>query len=264
MVNSSVKRPRWLLRQPDPEAGARLFCLPYSGSGATMYDRWPRRFGDVEVCLVQPPGRQNRIREPHYETYEQLAAGLIEFLSPHLDRPFAFFGHCSGALPGVEATRQLAAAGLPLPRRLFVSAQVAPHDGPYGRLLELEREELRDELASIIVNMGGQPTDAMLNLGLDLLVKDIEANKRYIVPGPLDLPCAITVIGWSDDREIPMQLMGGWRATSANCRYVLLDGGHFEFLGAPQALLAEIARDLEADTGVGEPSGGSQVTAAAG
>jgi surfactin synthase thioesterase subunit len=264
MVSSSVKRPRWLLRQPDPEAAVRLFCFPYSGSGATMYERWPRRFGDVEVCPVQPPGRQNRIREPHYETYEQLAAGLIEFLSPHLDRPFAFFGHCSGALPGVEVTRQLAAAGLPLPRRLFVSAQVAPHDGPYGRLLELEREELRDELAHIIVSMGGQPSDALLDLGLNLLVKDVEANKRYIVPGPLDLPCGITAIGWSDDREIPMQLMGGWRASSANCRYVLLDGGHFEFLGAPPALLAEIARDLEADAGSASRQAGSQVTTAAG
>jgi surfactin synthase thioesterase subunit len=262
MVSSSVKRPRWLLRQPDPEAGVRLFCFPYSGSGATMYERWPRRFGDVEVCPVQPPGRQNRIREPHYETYEQLAAGLIEFLSPHLDRPFAFFGHCSGALPGVEVTRQLAAAGLPLPRRLFVSAQVAPHDGPYGRLLELEREELRDELAHIIVSMGGQPSDALLDLGLNLLVKDVEANKRYVVPGPLDLPCGITAIGWNDDREIPTQLMGGWRASSANCRYVLLDGGHFEFLGAPPALLAEIARDLEADAGSASHQAGSQLRAA--
>lgn len=143
MVNSSPTKTRWLLRQPDPEAGTRLFCFPYSGCGATMYERWPRRLGDVEICLVQPPGRQNRIREPHYQTYEQFAAELIESLSPHLDRPFAFFGHCSGALPGAEITRQLAAAGLPLPRRLFVSAQVAPHDGPYGRLLGLERDELR-------------------------------------------------------------------------------------------------------------------------
>ncbi len=152
-----------------------------------MYERWPRRLGDAEVCLVQPPGRQNRIREPHYETYQRLAAELIEFLSPYLDRPFAFFGHCSGALPGVEVTRQLAAAGLPLPRRLFVSAQVAPHDGPYGRLLELSREGLRDELAHIIVNMGGQPSDTLLDLGLDLLVKDVEANKRSTVPGALGI-----------------------------------------------------------------------------
>ncbi|MGH3730707.1 MAG: thioesterase II family protein [Micromonosporaceae bacterium] len=254
MANPAVKKPRWLLRQPDPDADVRLFCFPYSGSGATMYERWPRRVGEVEVCPIQPPGRQNRIREPHYETYEQLAAALIEPLSPYLDRPFAFFGHCSGALPGVEVTRQLAAAGLPLPRRVFVSAQVAPHDGPYGRLLELERPELRGELANIIVNMGGQPNEALLDLGLDLLVKDVDANKRYVVPGPLDLPCGVTAIGWRDDREIPVRLMGGWQATSADCRDVLLDGGHFDFLAAPPALLAEVARDLEADTAAGEPS----------
>jgi len=246
MVDASGKKPRWLLRKPGAEAGVRLFCFPYSGAGATMYDRWPRRFGDVAVCLIQPPGRQNRIREPHYDTYERLAADLIDYLTPYLDRPFAFFGHCSGALPGVEVARQLAAAGLPRPRRVFVSAQVAPHDGPYGRLLELDRDGLRDELADIIVNMGGQPTDMMLDLGLDLLVKDVEANKRYIVPQPPDLPCGVTAIGWSDDREIPTRLMGGWRATSADYRYVQLDGGHFDFLGAPPALLAEITRDLAA------------------
>jgi surfactin synthase thioesterase subunit len=255
MANTAIKKSRWLLRQPGPDAGVRLFCFPYSGSGATMYDRWPRRFGEVEVCPIQPPGRQNRIREPHYETYEQLAAALIEHLSLYLDKPFGFFGHCSGALPGVEVTRQLAAAGLPLPRRVFVSAQVAPHDGPYGRLLALGREELRGELANLIVNLGGQPTDALLDLGLDLLVKDVGANQRYVVPGPLDLPCGITAIGWSDDREIPVQLMGGWQSTSADCRDVLLDGGHFDFLAAPPALLAEIARDLEADAGAAEPPG---------
>src|SRR5258708_8406714 len=145
MVNSPVRKPRWLLRQPDPDVGVRLFCFPYSGSGATMYERWPRRLGDAEVCLVQPPGRQNRIREPHYETYQRLAAELIEFLSPYLDRPFAFFGHCSGALPGVEVTRHLAAAGLPLPRRLFPSAPVAPPHRPHGRLPHLAREGPPDE-----------------------------------------------------------------------------------------------------------------------
>jgi hypothetical protein len=45
--------------------------------------------------------------------------------------------------------------------------------------------------------------------------------------------------------------MGGWRATSADCREVVLDGGHFAFLGAPAALLAEITRDLPVDAGPG-------------
>ncbi|PRY44808.1 thioesterase II family protein [Umezawaea tangerina] len=237
------KPPRWLLRRPDPDARARLFLFPYSGCGASMYQAWPRRIGAVDVCLVQPPARQNRIAEPHYGTYETMAEGLIEHLRPHLDKPFAFFGHCSGALPGVEVTRQLAAAGLPLPTRVFVSGQVAPHDGPYGRLLELDRDGLRTELGHIITNLGGKPTGSLVEMGLEVLVNDVEANKRYS-PGHVTIPAGITAIGWTDDVEIPTKLMGGWQDTSADCRSVELEGGHFEFLSAPEALLAEIRRDF--------------------
>ncbi|MGH3759335.1 thioesterase II family protein [Actinophytocola sp.] len=238
-----ARPPRWLLRRPDPEARARLFLFPYSGCGASMYQAWPRKVGDIDVCLIQPPARQNRIAEPHYETYENMAEGLIEYLRPHLDRPFAFFGHCGGALPGVEVTRQLAAAGLPLPTRVFVSSQVAPHDGPYGRLLELDADGLRVELGHIITRLGGEPTGALIEMGLEVLVNDIEANKRYS-PGAITIPAGITAIGWSEDPEIPMKLMGGWTDTSADCRHVELPGGHFEFMSAPETLLAEIRADL--------------------
>src|SRR6266545_2952434 len=124
---------RWFLREPSPEGAARLFCLPYSGCGATMYRNWPRFLGDIEICRVQPPGRENRTREAAYETYEQLADDLAEVLLPYLDRPFAFFGHCGSALPGYETTVRLLQRGYPMPLRLFVSSQAAPHQGPTGR-----------------------------------------------------------------------------------------------------------------------------------
>lgn len=249
MTDTSPRRPpkpRWLSRLPDDSARARLFCFPYSGCSASMYARWPRWIGSIEVCLIQPPARQNRIVEPHYETYEALAAGLLAEMQPYLDRPFAFFGHCGGALPGVELTRQLSEAGLALPRRVFVSSQVAPHDGPYGRFLELDKDGLIAELNKMIIKLGGEPTPELVEMGLQLLIDDVEANKRYVVPEPFQLPTGITAIGWSADPEIPMDLMGGWREIAADCRYALLDGGHFEFLGAPAALLAEFELDLRA------------------
>lgn len=239
------KPPRWLLRRPDPDAPARLFLFPYSGCGASMYQAWPRRIGAIDVCLIQPPARQNRIAEPHYGTYETMARDLVAYLRPYLDRPFAFFGHCGGALPGVEVTRHLAAAGLPLPTRVFVSGQVAPHDGPYGRLLELDRDGLRAELGHIITRLGGQPSGPLVEMGLQVLVNDLEANKRYS-PGRITLPAGVTALGWSEDTEIPSGLMGGWRDTSADSRFVELDGDHFAFLSAPPALLAEIRRDFGA------------------
>ena len=34
----------------------------------------------MEICLIQLPGRENRVREPHYGTYEELAVQLAESL----------------------------------------------------------------------------------------------------------------------------------------------------------------------------------------
>jgi surfactin synthase thioesterase subunit len=233
------KPPRWLLRRPDPDAPARLFLFPYSGCGASMYQAWPRRIGAIDVCLIQPPARQNRIAEPHYGTYENMARELVDYLRPYLDRPFAFFGHCGGALPGIEVARQLAAAGLPLPERVFVSGQVAPHDGPYSRLFGLDRDGLRTELGHIITRLGGEPSGPLVEMGLEVLAGDLEANRQY-APGRITVASGITAIGWSEDAEIPAKLMGGWQDITADCRSIELRGGHFEFLSAPPALLAEI------------------------
>jgi surfactin synthase thioesterase subunit len=237
-------RSKWLLRTPG-DAPARLFCFPYSGTGASMYQRWPRRIGPVEVCPLQPPGRENRIGEEHYGTYQALTDSLLAILPPYLDRPFAFFGHCGGALPGVEATLRLAAAGLPTPARVFVSSQVAPHDGPYGRFLGLTEKELTSELEKLIVQLGGRPSPSLIELSLEVLGNDIDANRRYHYASPPRLSSGITVIGWSHDREVPPDVMGGWSACSDDVRYVTLPGEHYDFLFAPPALFDEIAYDME-------------------
>lgn len=239
-------KPRRLLRRPSPDAEARLFCFPYSGVGASMFHRWPRSIDGIEVCLIQLPGRENRIRDPHHGTYEQLAQDLVEFLPPYLDKPYGIFGHCGGAIAAVELANQIEDAGLPMPRRIFPSAQVAAHDGPYGRFLGLNREELEEELTKLIVHLGGTPTPSLVSMGAELLDRDLDANRVYRVAGPRKLSCGVTAIGWAQDVEIPVELMGGWAETSSDFRSVVLDGGHYDFLKAPQQLLATFREHMSA------------------
>ncbi|WP_394849974.1 thioesterase domain-containing protein [Pendulispora brunnea] len=245
---------KWLLRRPKDDAPARIFCLPYSGCGASMYSRWPERIGPAEVCLLQPPGRENRLRDAHYGTYEALAADLVPVLLPYLDRPFAFFGHCGGALPGfataLHLTRALQERGpsehAPVPSCLFISSQVAPHRGPYGRFLSMDDGELAIELEGLVRAMGGVPDPSLVELGLEVLRADVEANKGYRLDAPVKLPCAITVFGWEEDREVAPSLMEGWDAytEAGSFRQIVLEGSHYEFLKAPMPLLAEMASDM--------------------
>src|SRR5689334_17713184 len=122
-----MPRTRWLLREPDEDASARLFCIPYAGMGASMYAQWPRRLGSADVVLVQPPGRENRLREPHVKTFEDFAEQAVEELTPYFDRPFALYGHCAGSLPAFTVAERLHELGLPLPERVYVASQVPPH-----------------------------------------------------------------------------------------------------------------------------------------
>ena len=211
-----------------------------------MYVGWPEEAGPAEVCLVQLPGRENRLREPHFGDYESLADELVEHLLPYLDRPFAFFGHCSGALPGHAVTLRLMRAGLPVPATLFVSSQVAPHHGPYSRFLSMTDDELRVELAELVQTMGGTADPDLIELGLGVLRADVEATRRYRPIEPILLPGRLTAISWRDDREITPEQMAGWSECAAPDRFrqIILPGSHYSFLSAPGALLDQLAADL--------------------
>ncbi|WP_345113907.1 thioesterase II family protein [Streptomyces drozdowiczii] len=238
-------RGQWLLHRPSATAPCRLFCFPYSGVGASMYARWPSNVGSAEVCPVQPPGRENRLSEPHFGTFENYAEQAISQLQPYLDRPFAFFGHCSSALAAFATASQLERAGLPTPSRLFVSSQVAPHEPPYGRFLSMGDGELAREVTTLAKSMGSQLTPELLDLGLSVMKADIRAHKAYQLPAPVSLAGGVTAIGWDSDDEVRPELMAGWRAYGDDVRFITVRGTHHTFLNAPLALMAELAGDME-------------------
>lgn len=233
---------RWLLRQPREDGSGRIFCFPYSGMGASMFSRWPRWIAGFEVCPIQPPGRENRSREPHFGRYERFAEAVTEYLAPYLDRPFVFFGHCAGALPAFETAHRLATLGLPLPARLYVSAQVAPHDCPHDRFLACDDDELRAELANLAVLRGGQPHPALIELALEILHDDLAVNRDYRRDSPVALPCPISVLHWADDVEVAEAQLTGWRWYSDEVDFTVLPGGHYDFLGAPACLVEKLSQ----------------------
>lgn len=234
---------KWLLRTPSPQAQARLFCLPYPGCGASMYRQWPRYLGTTEICAVQLPGRENRLREPMPTTFEQLAGATIDGLWPYLDRPFGLFGHCGGALMAFVMAQQLCGNEGPVPARLFVSSQPAPHDGPQSRFLAMDDDAMRAELAALIRELGGTPAPAFIDVGLQVLRADVEMHRRYQPGVPARLACPVTVLGWTRDTEVPPGQLGAW-SSYGEPAFRQLDGEHFSFLEAPAALRQHLAADL--------------------
>lgn len=236
MPYRTKQRNRWLPREPSAVAIGRIFLIPYSGCGAGLYRDWPQQRDGIEFLPVQLPGRETRVMEPTFSSYQELAKMMIPGLEPYLDVPFAFFGHCSSALASYEVSAELIRTNRPAPARLYVSAEVAPQDGPMGRFFTMNDEELSAELEVVMRQQGGSPDAELLGFYLEVLRADVETNKRYVMPEPFRLSCPITAIGWTEDEEMPYSTMGGW-TKCGHTDSVLLEGPHHRFIEAPTELL---------------------------
>jgi surfactin synthase thioesterase subunit len=233
----------WLPREPSPGAAGRVFCIPHAGCGSGVFGNWPRRRDAIEFLPVELPGRVARFGEPIPATFQELARDLIGGVERYLDVPFAFFGHCWSALAAYEVTAQLQRIGGPQAARLFVSSQLAPQDGPAGRMLGMNDAGLAGELAAMIRDQGHTPHPELVVLYLKVLRADIEMSRRYVVPEPLRLTCPITAIGWTDDSEVRLGQMVGW-PSCGDTSFHLFAGRHLRFIDAPPELVGTLCAGL--------------------
>src|SRR5262245_6437401 len=127
-MNTEAHTNRWLpATQTNPQVQLRLYCYPYAGGGKNIFRSWPEALpSDIELVPVQLPGRDSRIAEASFSQAELLVESLGQAVAPHLNFPFAFFGHSMGAVLCFELARYLRRHQLRMPLHLFVSGRRAP------------------------------------------------------------------------------------------------------------------------------------------
>lgn len=188
-----------------------------------MYFPWREALPpEVDLVLVQLPGREARIAEPPAATMQEVVDALADALPT--DLPLAYFGHSLGALVAYETARRVP------PLHLFASGHRAPDD-PAARppVHDASDARLDDELR----RLGGTPPEVMRNAELMALVRpafraDLALRAAYrCEPGP-PLPCGISALGGRDDPDVPPESLEGWRRHARGTFETrVFDGGHF-------------------------------------
>ncbi|HEX2093650.1 MAG TPA: thioesterase domain-containing protein, partial [Longimicrobiaceae bacterium] len=174
----------WVVRRPlNPHTRLRLFCFPYAGGGASIFRTWSQSLPpEVDVCPVQLPGRESRLREPPFDRLLPLVRTLADVLAPYMDLPFALYGYSNGALMSFELARELRRRGMRGPVHLFVAACPAPHlpdkDPPIHALPDVE-------LIREIRRLNGTPEEILQNeelmtLLIPLLRADSAIHETYV------------------------------------------------------------------------------------
>jgi medium-chain acyl-[acyl-carrier-protein] hydrolase len=237
----------------ETNAPFRLFCLPYSGSGAMIFRSWARWLApEIEVCPIQLPGREDRLREPAFTHLEPLIDELSAAMLPYLDRPFAIFGHSLGGFLGFALAQRLNERYYQTPLVLFVSACRAPigeyNEAPMHRLPE-ERflEQLTYRYGTLPPQILANPD--LLALYLQVLRADFAVLETYSYAGTPEharpLPCPIITFGGTADKAVTPGHLERWQVhTDSNFNLKMLEGDHFLLKSCQNELLGFIKTDL--------------------
>ncbi len=225
----------------------RLFCFPYAGGGASIYRKWPDLLSEnIEICAVQPPGRENRISEEPVSNIHVLVQHILSSIENILDLPFALFGYSTGALVAFELARALREKKMPVPVFLFVAAARAPHIPEPFPLHDLPDDKFIEGLK----RFSGTPDVVLQNrevmdFYMPLLRADlaIEETYRHISSSPLDIP--IAAFYGSDDKEGGKEVVAPWEQyTSQTFSLHEITGGHFFLKTSVQSMMLIVSQKL--------------------
>lgn len=155
-------------------AKVNLFCFVFAGGSPTFFSSWKNAFPDeINVLPVIYPFREKRMAETMPKTVDELVSSFIRENRKMLSsKPWAVWGHCSGALIGFETACALKNSENPA-SAFIVSGCEAPDSALDRLMLSSDFSQITDDdILNDLLHFGLVDAD---------LVKD-ESFKNYFFP----------------------------------------------------------------------------------
>lgn len=211
-------------------ARVQLFCFPFAGGGGIAYKGLEDVVkNDVDVVLLDLPGRGRRIVEPLLETIPEMVEDLWQQIHHQVQAPCVFFGHSMGALLAYLLIQRMQDLNMPMPLHFFCTGYRAPSLGPARR----DRHLLpRPAFVRLLAEMGGCPDEILqdpdaLAFFEPIIRADLKAIETYHFESTVPLACPVTVIDGDND-ALALGSRETWQKDVAKpIKQIVLPGNHF-------------------------------------
>jgi surfactin synthase thioesterase subunit len=226
-----MKNSWFLTPRPVSQPALQLFCFPYAGGNSTTFTGWEQSFpANVELVLVQPPGRHSRLFEYPYDTMHELIEVMHQHFLKALKSKFVLFGHSLGSYVAFELMQQLSISNGPVPEHFIASASRSPYpDFSKDSAYDLPYDEFVDYLRKL----GGTPDGVLQNkelleLYLPTLRADFKIADTYSVSDDRLFDIPVSVLNGDKDDMITEESLQDWgRYFTSKPDRLTIAGGHF-------------------------------------
>jgi surfactin synthase thioesterase subunit/acyl carrier protein len=223
----------------------QLFCFHHLGGAASVYREWVKIAPDtIEVCPVEMPGRETRLRDACITDFDQLLAELGEEINKKIDGPFALYGHSMGGLVAYEMSRHLEEQYQRNAVHLFVGGLWAPHNH-FGALQQKSFSvSSAIRVADIPPAVTGDP-DAMRRLN-HIFEADATLFQSYKWVERSKLRSPISVFGGDQDTVASESDLLEWKCcTTEEFAIRIVPGDHLFIRDSARLVMEAICADVQ-------------------
>lgn len=228
----------WLLvPKPVDNPKFRLFCFPYMGVGASIYNGWQEQLpAEVEIQAVQFPGREERIEESPISDTSILFPKLAEAMLPLLDKPFFFYGHSFGGNMAMNFAAYLKEVHQKIPLHLYIGAAIPekvenPLEKEFSQARSENKQNDADDDLIKLLEILGTPANVLqdkqaLQKILPAVRGDLALSRQGDRYRDVVIPCPITAFAGIKDHIYTADMINEWQSHTKDFSLVKLPGTH--------------------------------------
>ena len=220
-----------------------LLCIPYAGASASLFAKWQSDFEqNILICPILLPFRDSRRKENMPESVSKLAMDFITENAELLTKPYAIFGHCTGAILGYEIARIAKKVYGVEPIFLIVSSSQQPAIVPEEAKVMCDADDA--VIMEYLINENLVEKEILyipefIEYYFPILREDFRLYANYLVTKE-KFKCPIIAMYDPNDSKIKEINILGWNQYTEQFRKIVVRGGHYAFLNNEKELISSI------------------------
>lgn len=231
MIKRSLNK--WVSHQQmNDSAKINLFCFVFAGGSPSFFAPWKKLFPEsINLIPILYPERERRLSEKMPDSMSELVERFINDNRALLDKPYAIWGHCSGALIGLE-TAYSEAGGNP-PKAFVVSGCEAPEYALNRLQLKKNFSDVTDEdILNDLLLFGLMPPEMINDSSfrsyfLPIYRADLGMFSTYKCAENVKAMCPALIMNGREDKMISSECIPDWDKRFTSSVFETFPGGHY-------------------------------------